>query len=281
MKNLRNVMFFVLVTAVPFLGCKKGIDQFFPNGIPSGIEQQGICQITSFVYEARPFEHVYTFTVHYNSAGDPDSAVSVEGAGMFFKYNGAHQLVEYKSIEPNATRSVNTIHLYSYEAGRIVKDSTSTYSIYSDPDIGFSDTYDAVTLLTYDTDGRIIKETGSGSFFHSGIDASGELFIDITYVYDGNGNLVGNYLIDGEPPTLEPIMYDQKIGYLRTNPIWMFLSRNYSRNNETGAKGYTSLGLPVGFFPAAQPGLQGIFRPLFYQTRNPLEITYKCRTDRK
>lgn len=282
MNKLRNAIFFVLITAGPFLGCKKGIDQLFPNGIPSGIEQQDICQITSFVQEVGYLQygvyivdHVYNFTVYYNSDGNPDSAVSVEGAGMFFKYNG-DQLVQYSYLEPNSNRSVYATHFYFYEGGKIVKDSSGLVSLYSSPDIGFSDYFDAVTLLTYDSAGRVIRETGSSTFFHSGTDASGELPIDITYAYDGNGNLVGNYF-----RTEVPITYDQKIGYLRTNQIWMFISRNYSRNNETGATGYTSLGLPVGFSSAGQVGLQGLFRPAFYQTRNPLEITYKCKIGNK
>ncbi len=56
----------------------------------------------------------------------------------------------------------------------------------------------------------------------------------IYYKYDAKGNLID-----------EGAEYDNNTSYLRTHPLWMFLNRNYSVNNNFRATGYNGNGMPL------------------------------------
>ncbi|MBL7697861.1 MAG: hypothetical protein JNK79_06870 [Chitinophagaceae bacterium] len=61
--------------------------------------------------------------------------------------------------------------------------------------------------------------------------------------------------------------YDTKASYLQTNPLWMFIHRNYSMNNPQGVTQYNSKNLPLGF-------TKNVFG--FFGFAEPAEIEYLC-----
>ena len=75
------------------------------------------------------------------------------------------------------------------------------------------------------------------------IEEGSELFeIDPSYYqYDERGNLINPF------PSGDPVTYDDKISFRRTNKIWMLIERNYSLNNVTGVSNYNEHSLPLSF----------------------------------
>src|SRR5690606_17662385 len=83
-------------------------------------------------------------------------------------------------------------------------------------------------------------------------------FSTIIYQYDSRGNLVSPMVAT----------YDNKVSYLRTDPAWMFIHRNYSLNNPKNVTRYNSGGLPLGF-------TSEVFG--FLSWAEPIELDYSCK----
>ncbi len=96
-----------------------------------------------------------------------------------------------------------------------------------------------ISTLTYDNQGRIIKEVKKW------ISSAGFTYETLNYAYDSRGNLV----VDG----WDQAWYDDKVSYLRSHPVFTFLTRNYSKNNPlkpgTPARKYNSKKLPYSVIP--------------------------------
>jgi hypothetical protein len=79
-------------------------------------------------------------------------------------------------------------------------------------------------LYEYDSLGRIVKVRTKYPF-------TPEIEQVYTYNAAGNSSAYANY--------------DQKINLLRTHKLWMFLARDYSKNNPLTGASYNWMGLPV------------------------------------
>jgi len=68
-----------------------------------------------------------------------------------------------------------------------------------------------------------------------------------SYQYDASGNLVR-----------PGVTYDDKVRIYRTNDIWMFLMRDYSKNNAVVANEYNAAGYPTFVNNSSTPfGIMG------------------------
>ena len=68
---------------------------------------------------------------------------------------------------------------------------------------------------------------------------------DLFYNYDSNGNLTRTaYNTQGQLITLT---YDNQVNPQRTHEVFMFVARDYSRNNAASALSYNDIGLPLAF----------------------------------
>lgn len=138
-----------------------------------------------------------------------------------------------------------TRHSYGYSGNRITLDT-----MFSD----LGEQFMQISRLQYDNEGRIIQED---------IEVIERNFTPVSelstrqYMYDSSGNLISPLVT----------MYDNKISYLRIDPLWMFIHRNYSRNNPQGVTQYNNKNLPLGF-------TEEVFG--FLDFGEPAEIEYLC-----
>jgi hypothetical protein len=238
----------VAVAAVfAFSSCQKIIDKIFHG---HGHEESG-CIITQVKQPLEFSEDVRTGVVYNNAHGDPDSVVfDIEtgsaGAHLFyFKYDDMHRLVEYSGWYSREADDYYFIHRYGYQGSQIVYDTTQWREAGS---------WTRMAELEYDAKGRVIKEASRDTLL-DGVPGTSSEGPTETYTYNADDNLDGG-------------TYDDKVSFLRTNEVWMFTQRNYSRNNPQGAIGYNSEDLPLGF--AAGHGVS------FLQFGGPSEIQYDC-----
>lgn len=144
-----------------------------------------------------------------------------------FKYDQWHRLRQYRGEYSNG--SFEFWHFYGYDQnGRIGVDTMYALGSMSTgaPTNYFERT---ISKIHYDAQGRIIKIMS-----HAQI---GGYHYENNYTYDANGNLV-------YPPGFG-IVYDNKENINRTNDIWQFLNRDYSKNNPYTASAYTPSGFPT------------------------------------
>ncbi|MBO9573592.1 MAG: hypothetical protein J7497_15500 [Chitinophagaceae bacterium] len=190
-------------------------------------------------------------TVHYNSSGNPESVTydrRETGYGwVFFKYDKLKRLIELK--EENSA-----IRKYVYN-GYDSQPTHDTLWALTNPVV-------FIEYYTYDNKGRITKV--ATKFYHS---EDGETYPDseVTYSYNAQGNLVGDF------------NYDDKISVFSTHRLWMFIFHNYSVNNVANAVSYNSKGLPLDFTGSNVPGFTMNF---FEGTFNGSQITYNCKGNR-
>ena len=159
-----------------------------------------------------------------------------------FQYDRYNKLIGYQIV--NGIYAF-TRHSYGYSGNRITLDT-----LYSD----LGEQFLQVSTLHYDSEGRIIKED---------IEVLERNFAPVSelstkeYAYDSRGNLVSPLATS----------YDNKVSYLRTEPLWMFIHRNYSLNNPQGVTQYNNKDLPLGFS-------DNVFGFLGFE--EPFEIEYIC-----
>lgn len=246
-------------------GCRKFVEQYKPGG-----KEDPKLRIKTFVSQE------LNFTVYYNAKSDPDSVVADAGNWRAFQYDANGRLTKYTYHSSGTYDLAWGSHDYTYEGGRLTRDNWQEehQSLMS---YGYHELYLRDNLLSYDSQGRISSEEGERIWYH---DASPYPTYNETktYTYDANGNLE-LYVVNSDlVPTTERITYDDKKSYLRTHPVWMFITRNYSRNNEAGATKYNREGFPLAFAPTIKlGGTQTLFARLWSTGENPLEITYESR----
>lgn len=221
-----------------------------------------------------------TFTIFYNREGDPDSIVAPGRHIIRFDYTAGRRLVghSYEMYDTVMDETLNTSektgrHWYWYEGNRIFKDSLWEDFHYNNGNSQSFDSHEKTSEFSYDEWGRIKKDTFLDKFTHQG--GTSFYWGADFFTYDRNGNLIdSNWNSSGQR---EPVAYDNKPSYLLTHPLWMFLTRNYSRNNEVGAIGYNEAGLPLGFYRDASLGSkQVLFESVFYTEADKfLAITYE------
>ena len=123
-----------------------------------------------------------------------------------------------------------TWHKYGYNsANQIIVDTIYNPGV---PSEFAGDT--SISQITYDNRGRIISETIRN--------IKGGSPRTLTYAYDSRGNLIVNGWSSSS--------YDNSVSIFRTNHVFQFIHRNYSRNNAAAQITYNSKGLPLSNNPS-------------------------------
>lgn len=247
--NKKSLGVLALSTILLFSSCKKFIDKYFPG---HGNDKE-TCRITEVSQMSFVAEINRTGKFHY-SKGLLDSVtfdifMGSSGAQFYyFKYDNNKRLIEYSADYSREPGDYYIRHKYVYSDNKIIRDTMFVRE---------AGTYTQVKELEYDSQGRVIKEDVVL------IEADGvpqnEPQEPNIYEYNEDGNLVQEEYMDA---------YDDKVNFLRTNPVLQFVQRNYSKNNRIPANSYNEDGLPLSFDVAPIGG--------FLQWPLPIAIKYKC-----
>ncbi|HEX2846146.1 MAG TPA: hypothetical protein VHN59_06330 [Chitinophagaceae bacterium] len=243
------VTFLMSALVLAFLpGCKKVLDYIHDNPSADFTE----CQIQEIIL---PGGVKGTFT--YNKHGDPVSVIytsnTSERPNFSFKYDNKRRLIESLEYYDNGVYKYWSRYKYNKD-GLIISDSTYEAGLIVNGAPIPGDAERLVRNYTYDAQNRITKivqhwpdspESGEG---------------EIEWQYDANGNR------QSEGPALT---YDNKMNIHRTHKVFMFIDREYSRNNHIGATSYNAKYLPTQFGSTVQ-------RFLIVGLANS-QITYKCK----
>jgi hypothetical protein len=230
---MKKQSIFVLVAVaagmVFFSSCQKDLknlkDDTRSTPLPSTTTY---CRIESLLTSGGFGGAAAEWRIQYDEFENPKSIVTFDPmfgrANQSFKYDQWHRMVEWRQEVPNGL--FQEWHFYAFDLnGRIAKDSAFYMGQISDPrNAVFANYY----TLEYDSQGRIIRQgqrSKSDNF-------TSTFWRD--FVYDAQGNL----MIPG-------VVYDNKVNMNRTNDIWQFLLRDYSKNNPFAAGVYNTDGYPI------------------------------------
>jgi hypothetical protein len=189
-------------------------------------------------------------TVLYNEFGDPISVKYREdefGTGnpdFIFEYDDHRRLVHYTGFSDH--------RLFYNNKGQVAIDSV--FANYAGQEGYFED------IFHYDIYGRIRKVVST--FYASGSGDPNVGSVEIQeYNYNSRGNLVKDF-----------VTYTRKPSIYRTHPVWMFVHRDYSINNQSGPETYNEAGLPVAYGSTFQT---------FLDKSLALDVvSYECREDK-
>jgi hypothetical protein len=231
-------------------GCKKLIDWLHS---PDGSSKR--CRIAT----AGNGQASYRFV--YDSQGSIDSIVpnATDGNQYVFDFNYNTNGRLRQLIYDRSSPFLRHQHQYGYTSNRITADTVYVSGNFLR---GWA------CALEYDSQGRIIHETRT-IFYTEGPEGELGHTDEIFYQYDHRGNLMAR----NEEPLRS---YDDSPSLLRTDSILMFLARDYSRNNRTGASNFNSAGWPQTFEPAypfvffPQNGIDPAIIPV-------TSVTYDCK----
>jgi hypothetical protein len=239
-----RALFFVGL--LQLISCTKNVDSVQPDAI--GIETSSDataafefsdCKLRRIVHE-NPFvsESTVNCLFTYNSAGNPVSVIKTDPLvvptsgyhtlNYYFRYDKKNRLRELLIAFGEDRRDEYTeLHRYGYDNNDVIVIDTVLHPDWETG--GLEDWIAYKTIgLTYDSQGRIIKETIK--------DLVNGTTRNPTYTYDNRGNLgVIGWKSSG---------YDHKVSIFRAHPIFQFVHRNYSRNNALPEASYNSKGLP-------------------------------------
>ena len=182
---------------------------------------------------------------NYNQKGNPVSITfdytSTGASNFLFLYDNRDRIKGYLATYPN--NDYEFWFSYTYDAkGQVISDTMYIYGIIENglPKINpHSSKY--YGNYEYDAYGRVVKvvryEVGRDSPYNTE-----------EYFYNSDGNLT-LFRQSGQFSGYEVRYdsYDNRVNYHQTNKVWMFVDRDYSKNNPVSAVQYNSKGLPVKF----------------------------------
>jgi len=192
----------------------------------------------------------------YNEKGDPVTVTfdytSTGASNFLFLYDNKNRLKGYLATYPNNgpetwISGYQFWFSYTYDAkGRIISDTSYQFGNieYGVPKVNpYNTRYYA--NYEYDAVGRVIKVV---RYLASASGGEGTYASTAEYIYNSDGNLSISRLSTPYWVTeAKGDSYDNKINFHQTNKVWMFVDRNYSKNNTVSAVQYNSKGLPLKF----------------------------------
>lgn len=227
------------------------------------------CRIEEISYlpSFGPDPTVATFS--YNHKGNPTAVnfnfVSTGRPNLLFRYNNKGWLTDY--IAPYTNGHYEYWAHYTHDnKGRIIADSSFTFGTIPNgqpmPDASIR----GATVYEYDSYDRIKKVTRTYPIYTEANE----------YIYNAAGNMeIQKRYIDGHFSGADTFHYDNKVNVRRTNRIWMFIDRDYSKNNRKVAEHYNKSGLPTRY---RLPGHVAIdFNFIYSIELEYSDIKYRCK----
>jgi hypothetical protein len=236
---------FIIVGLLQVVSCTKTVDtvtndsvSLETSGDASMANEFSNCKLRRIYHEHGGVSgYVISGLFTYNAAGDPLSLIYAQGGtgnpNYFFYYDSKKRLREFREGYSPDDIVEATWHKYGYNSSdQIIVDTILHPGFEIEGEVIPGDT--TISLLTYDIQGRIIKESSRN--------IKGGPTRNPTYTYDARGNLGVN--------GWKSSSYDNKVSIFRSHPVFQFIHRNYSKNNAAPQAKYNSKGLPLSMNPA-------------------------------
>jgi hypothetical protein len=251
-----TVRFVLLLSLVQLVSCTKSLDTQNTDSISLQTSSDATaadvtsCRIVSMKQDYGGGQSTANF--YYNALGNPSSIKYTPNAtgtpNYYFYYDAQNRLKEMRKTFNNGA-TIYERHKYIYNNNNVcIRDTMIQRE---------GGVYVWVSSFEYDAQGRIVKETIKHILSPNGILQKTKYK---TFTYDNRGNLgVLNW------PSSK---YDYKTSPLRTNPIFMFLLRNYSKNNPAPQPKYNAKGLPLSLNPSNY---------MLFNDNVTYEIVYQCK----
>lgn len=227
LRNSYKLILLILVFS-SITGCRKLTEGFRFD--PPQTSSYRIDKIDVVPYQNRKGT---VFSFYYNEFGDPREIINTDGGlgspNVYFRYDENKRLIEIQGKYADSAAYEKWMKFGYSAKGQITKDTSWLFGqiIGSKPDPNSLAIYE--TSYAYDAMGRIVKTV------QTDLKNPEKPVIEKLYTYNDRGNLVNSF------------DYDDKISFLRAHPIWMFIARDYSKNNRAAAREYTFNGLPSYF----------------------------------
>jgi len=236
---LKISLYFLIIYAAVFFfsSCKKTID--FIREHPDAYRTP--CRITN--YRVVAINGVYSnYVVTYNNVGNPvnmmdSDRVNPIGTDQYFRYDKLNRLSDYMSAYAPNLGAIEW-HKYVYQKPGYIIDTAMYYEtgdVRGPSPIAKNTTEYSIFAYTMDELDRIVK------IWSIPIDSPHTPLLKNIFIYDANGNL---------PLPDTSLVYDNKVNFFRTNQVWQFIYKNYSRSNlilrdGSFAPQYNDFGLPL------------------------------------
>jgi hypothetical protein len=226
--NNSNKLILLILMISSCIGCRKITEGFRFN--PPQKSSYRIDKIEVAPYQNRVGT---VFSFNYNENGDPEEIINTDGGlgspNVYFHYDESNRLIEIRGKYADSAAYEKWMKFGYSAKGQIIKDTSWLFGqiLNSEPDPNSLAIYE--TSYAYDAMGRIVKTV------QVDLKNPEKPVIENFYTYNEKGNLINSF------------DYDDKISFLRAHPIWMFLGRDYSKNNRASAREYTVNGLPTIF----------------------------------
>lgn len=261
MKKSLNKITLILLVIIQLAACQKKCVIVPPMG-------EDVCQIRQVVYTTTLSSGIDTAKITYNKFGNPVSALVSQtrtlNPHVWFRYDQYNRLTDCIGAYPynDAPDPLNTPAVISFEywyryvyadqnpSSMPVSDTLRTMGYYVDGQfLSFSNM--RFEHFEYDSQNRIIQVNSSLQGFSQ------------TYSYDANGNLIRPGLV-----------YDNKKNFRQTNKVWMFIDRDFSKNNPYTAITYNNAGFPTKFADPNMPSLS--FNYFLLRQMTIFTLDYSC-----
>jgi hypothetical protein len=225
--------------------CKKFVDEFLNQ---PDLDMR-FCNIDK-IQITGDYPDEWNFT--YNMLGNPVSIVKDEvGTGnpnWYFTYDTESRLSQAVGMYTNGNYEMWKRFKYNNK-DQIIKDTTWIFGAVMGDQPDPNSWRIAESTYSYDAMGRITK------IVEKHLNGSDPDIVS-NYTYNAQGNLTG-------------YTYDGKTNISRTNRVWMFLNRDYSKNNRVAAVNYNTAKLPLTYNTATPYNFLG-------SAINYSKITYIC-----
>jgi hypothetical protein len=233
------------------------------------------CRIEKITWYPEFGPDTITGTFSYNSKGNPDSVImshaNTATPHHLFRYDNKGRLTDL--IAPYLHNDAYEYWVqYNYDnKGRVVSDMHHTFGDYVNGEPLPSTFLTTTGVYEYDAWDRVVKIVRTYPPF------TGNLVITDTYEYNLEGNMTRHQNLTQNGLQFEEVFndndYDDKVSMWRTNRLWMFIDRNYSKNNARPASTYNAKGLPSKWDLPQFTSWR--FLHSFDMQRS--EIVYKCK----
>ena len=230
------------------------------------------CQIKKLIVTHQdPLVALRSGEFAYNAAGDPitytPQGYSTGSVKYEFRYDSKGRLSDYIGYYPAINGTGGPFEFwtrYIYDdKGRIIRDTCYHYGTYG-PMLALNPAYHVKTLTEYEYDQEQRVSRTVRRQLLNGVPIVGNV-ADYKFIYNDEGNLI-----------VPGANYDDKVSPFRLNKVWMFLSRNYSKNNIVPAASYNALGLPTQFTNPISGSIPQLDL-LYFLGLNGSQIEYQCK----